>query len=110
MSTEKQTFGSFLSEARKKLNMSQKDLATRILREDGEPISPQYLNDIEKDRRNPSSDHMIQQFAAALNLDKDYLHYLVGNLPDDIRRRNLNQEQVSQAFRAFRGGPPPKGR
>ncbi|MFZ3327760.1 MAG: hypothetical protein WA231_18585, partial [Methylocella sp.] len=28
-----------------------KDLASRVLREDAEAISPQYLNDIEHDRR-----------------------------------------------------------
>lgn len=64
---EKMTFGSYIADARKKLQMSQKELATRILREeDGESISPQYINDIERDRRNPTSDHLIQQFAKVL--------------------------------------------
>ena len=67
---EKMTFGSYIADARKKLQMSQKELATRILREeDGESISPQYINDIERDRRNPTSDHLIQQFAKVLKID-----------------------------------------
>jgi hypothetical protein len=47
-----------------------KDLASRVLREDAEAISPQYLNDIEHDRRSPSSDRMVQQFADALGIDQ----------------------------------------
>ncbi|MBS0325433.1 MAG: hypothetical protein JSS46_02670 [Proteobacteria bacterium] len=41
------TFGRYIADARKKLQMSQKELASQILREeDDEPISPQYLNDV----------------------------------------------------------------
>ena len=73
------SFGRHIAEARKKLSLSQKELAACIKREeDGEPISPQYLNDIERDRRSPSSDHLIQQFAKVLAVDADYLHYLAG--------------------------------
>jgi len=103
------TFGGYIAEARKKLKMSQKELAARIKREeDGEPISPQYLNDIERDRRNPSSDHLIQQFANALDLSADYLNYLAGKLPDDLRQKNLSEKTVEAAFAAFRR-PPKKG-
>src|SRR3569833_499161 len=45
------SFGRYLSESRKRLGISQKELAGRILKEDGEPISPQYLNDLERARR-----------------------------------------------------------
>jgi transcriptional regulator with XRE-family HTH domain len=97
------TFGSHIAEARKKLQMSQKELAASILREEDEqPISPQYLNDIERDRRNPTSEHLIQQFASVLKIDADYLHYLAGKLPDEIRRKNLPEEAVKAAFTAFR--------
>jgi len=103
------TFGSYIAEARKKLSISQKELAARILREeDQQPISPQYLNDIERDRRNPSSDHLIQQFAKVLKIDPDYLHYLAGRLPEEIRRKNLPVEAVKEAFTAFRKTPQKK--
>jgi transcriptional regulator with XRE-family HTH domain len=99
------TFGTYISEARKKKGLSQKELAAQIRREeDNKPISPQYLNDIEHDRRSPTSDHLIQQFAKVLGLEADYLHYLAGKLPDEIRKRNLSQKQVEQAFKAFRRG------
>ena len=97
------TFGRYIADARKKLQMSQKELASQILREeDDEPISPQYLNDIERDRRNPSSDHLIQQFAKVLKIDADYLSYLAGKLPEEIRRKHLSEDTVKAAFLAFR--------
>lgn len=97
------TFGRYIADARKTLQMSQKELASQILREeDDEPISPQYLNDIERDRRNPSSDHLIQQFAKVLKIDADYLSYLAGKLPEEIRRKNLSEDAVKAVFLAFR--------
>jgi transcriptional regulator with XRE-family HTH domain len=105
MKTPSTTFGAYIAETRKALKMSQKELAALIRREeDDEPISPQYLNDIEHDRRSPSSDHLIQQFATALNLKTDYLHYLVGRLPEEIRQQNLSVKDVEKAFQAFRKG------
>jgi len=97
------TFGACIAEARKALNMSQKELAEKIfLEEEDKTISPQYLNDIERDRRNPSSDHLIQQFAKVLKVDANYLHYLAGKVPDDIRRMNLSPDEVKAGFTAFR--------
>jgi len=96
------TFGRAISEARRAKGWSQKELATRVLKEDGQPITPQYLNDIERDRRNPSSEHMVQQFAAVLGQSTDYLSWLVGKLPSSIRRENVRPEQVESAFQAFR--------
>jgi transcriptional regulator with XRE-family HTH domain len=97
------TFGAYIAEARKKLRMSQKELAAQILREEDEqPISPQYLNDIERDRRSPSSDYLIKQFTKVLKIDADYLHYLAGSLPQEIRQRNLSEEAVKEAFTVFR--------
>jgi transcriptional regulator with XRE-family HTH domain len=100
---ETTTFGSYIASARKKIPLSQKQLAEQILREeDGQPISPQYLNDIERDRRSPTSDHLIQQFAKVLKIDADYLSYLAGKLPEEIRAKNLSEEAVKAAFTAFR--------
>ncbi|GLS40874.1 hypothetical protein GCM10010869_64710 [Mesorhizobium tianshanense] len=73
-----------------------------MLREDKEPISSLYLNDIEHDRRSPSSDRIVQQFADVLGIDRDWLYYLAGRFPDDVRDKNLSQKQVSEAMVAFR--------
>jgi transcriptional regulator with XRE-family HTH domain len=97
-------FGQIIAEARKKLGLSQKELATRIKKEDGEPISPQYLNDIERDRRNPPSEHLIAQFARELKLSKDYLILATGSLPQELKQRltGSDPDAVEKAFRAFR--------
>lgn len=102
------TFGRFVSDARKKMNMTQKELAAKIVREDGHPISPQYLNDIERDRRSPSSDHMVQQFARILELNADYLHYLNGRFPEQERQQQLTEDQFNKRMLAFRRGQESK--
>ena len=53
------TFGTLISEARRAKGLSQKDLAAKVKKEDGQAISAQYLNDIEHDRRNPPSELLI---------------------------------------------------
>jgi transcriptional regulator with XRE-family HTH domain len=103
MTTGEVTFGQTISKARKSKSLSQKDLAGIILKEeDGTPISPQYLNDIEHDRRSPTSDHLIRQFAKALDLEEGLLFVLAGKIPDDIRKRIKNTEHVVSAFMSFR--------
>lgn len=96
------TFGKYISDARKDSNLSQKELASLIKREDGESISPQYLNDIERDRRTPSSDHLIEEFAKALDLEADYLHYLNGKMPPDVRDAKLSEENIARVMTSFR--------
>lgn len=97
------TFGRTISQARKEKGLSLKELAGRVRRDDGEPISPQYLNDIEHDRRSPSSDRLVQQFAEALDIEADWLYFLAGRFPEDIRKRSLSAKDVTSAMRAFRG-------
>jgi transcriptional regulator with XRE-family HTH domain len=97
------TFGRAIAIARKAKGLSQKDLAARILKEDGEgPISPQYLNDIEHDRRSPTSDHLILQFAHVLDKDPGYLFVLAGKIPEDMRRTLASERDISKSFANFR--------
>jgi len=96
------TFGDTIAEARKKLELTQKDLADRVRKEDGEPITPQYLNDIEHDRRNPSSPEMIEKLAKVLKLPPEVLYFLAGTLPEDVRKPSVPQERIVEAFGAFR--------
>ena len=96
-----ETFGSYIVRRRKDLGLSQRELAALVLREEDEkPISPQYLNDIERDRRQPTSEHLIRQFATALEEDADYLFYLVGTIPSELR--SLSKAQATEVFKAFR--------
>jgi transcriptional regulator with XRE-family HTH domain len=98
------TFGQIITEARRKLGISQKELADRIKKENGESISPQYLNDIERDRRNPPAEHLINQLSKELKLSKDYLLLAAGTLPKEIKEKlsDTDPDAVDQAFRAFR--------
>ena len=96
------TFGQALAQARRRAGLSQREVAARIRKEDGEPISPQYLNDLERDRRNPPAKHLLAQFAELLDLPPDYLDFLAGQLPQDLRDQNYAPDEVQAAFHAFR--------
>src|ERR1700740_83896 len=98
------SFGQIIADARKKLGISQKTLAVRIKKEDHESISPQYLNDIERDRRNPPSEYLIAQFAKELGLSKDFLLLASGAVPKDLAARltDSDPETIERAFQAFR--------
>jgi transcriptional regulator with XRE-family HTH domain len=97
------TFGQAISKARKDLGLSQKELAARVVKEEGGgSISPQYLNDIEHDRRSPSSGHLIRQFSGILNIPEDYLFALAGRLPDDLRTDAADPDKIVRAFANFR--------
>ena len=108
MAEESQTFGKYVSQTRKQRGLSQKQLAERIEREEGGPISAQYLNDIEHDRRSPSSDHMIQEFARVLRVSPHYLYYLAGRMPAALRQANVPPQQVDEWVAAFRRTSQPK--
>ena len=73
-----------------------------IVKEDGEPISPQYLNDLERDRRNPPAGPLLEQFAQQLELSPDYLYFTAGEIPQDLREEGANQADIDRAFALFR--------
>lgn len=98
---ELRTFGGVVSQARKTKSMTQKQLTELIKRENGESISPQYMNDIEHDRRLPSSD-VIVQIAKALDLNADSLHFLAGKWPGDLSPQNVSSKKVEELMIAFR--------
>jgi transcriptional regulator with XRE-family HTH domain len=98
-------FGQIISDARKKAKLSLRELAAKIKKEDGTTISPQYLNDLEHDRRNPPSDYLLQQFAQALDIPIDDLYYYADKFPPELRRMQLDHEQITEGFKAFRRNP-----
>jgi transcriptional regulator with XRE-family HTH domain len=96
------TFGQAISDARKAKQLSQKQLASMILKEDGSPISPQYLNDIERDRRNPPGEPLLGQFAEILAIPEEYLYFLAHEIPPKYREiPPSSPRQVQKAFEAF---------
>jgi len=97
------TFGTVVGEARRAIGMSQKELASKVRKEDGQAISPQYLNDVERDRRNPPGEYLIAQIAVALKVDKDVLCLAAGTIPEDVRKFAASHPvQAGEAFKAFR--------
>lgn len=102
MDLDTSSFGYAIASARKKLGMSQKDLAAKIRKEDGAAITPQYLNDIERDRRSPSSDHLVTQFAKVLGISPNILYWLAGRVPSDLTGVKVTPKQIDNAFLAFR--------
>ena len=97
------SFGSVITAARRRRALSQKELASRLKKEDGDAISPQYLNDLERDRRNPPNEHLLAQLAEQLELEREYLFYVAGTYPDDLKPAGTESpEKVAAAFRAFR--------
>lgn len=98
------SFGRAIISARRQLGWSQKDLAAKIRKEDGQPITPQYLNDIEHDRRSPSSDHMVQQLATIFEINADILYWLARRVPDNVTQpgASVTPKQIENAFVAFR--------
>jgi transcriptional regulator with XRE-family HTH domain len=98
------SFGNAIGSARKKRGWSQKELAAKIIKEDGEAITPQYLNDIEHDRRTPTSDHIVGEFARVLKIPSAGLFAVLGMLPIAERRqvKQSTPQQIDEAFVAFR--------
>jgi transcriptional regulator with XRE-family HTH domain len=102
------TIGEFIAARRKGRGLTQKELAQLIRKQEGGPISPQYLNDIELGRRNPASDRLLEQFADQLAGDDsrsevlDELYFLAGQLPADVRDGGYSPRAGAAAFKAFR--------
>ena len=100
------TFGQVIRKKREG-RWTLKELAAQIIKEDGTPISVAYLNDIEHDRRQPSSDRLIEQFAAALELPVEFLYFYARKLPTDVygtqnEMDSSHIKNVVEAFNAFR--------
>jgi transcriptional regulator with XRE-family HTH domain len=95
------SMGSEIAKARKRAELSQKQLAESTLKEDGTPISPQFLNDIERDRRRPGS-YILNALAKKLNLDPDRLHWLAGQVPPDVVQGRADAKRLDEAVKSFR--------
>lgn len=97
------SFGDRLSNARAKAGLTQKQLAMRV------GVSPQYLNDIEHDRRNPPSERVMDEISWALNIDTDILCLWAGVIPPDIHGnieccQQVMVDAIKQARKQFAAG------
>lgn len=94
------TFGEALFKARKKGKLSLQAVASQVRKRDGDPITHQYLSDLENDKCNPPSDEMIRQLADALKVSPGYLFYCAGRIPPDFIFE-VEEGKVDAAFRAM---------
>lgn len=77
------TLGQVIAERRSTLGLSLKDLGRMVHKEDGHGVSSQYIHDIEKNRRAPSS-HVLHELSRALGVDEFYLAAVAGQCPTEI--------------------------
>jgi transcriptional regulator with XRE-family HTH domain len=96
------SFGELIARRRKELGLTQTDLAGRIKGRSGEPVSQQRITDIEHDRFGVPRRPILEQLAHALKLDIDVLYLWGRVIPSDIRAEGLSEENIKEAWRAFR--------
>ena len=95
------SFGATVRAARKQRTLSQRQVAEKVRKDDGTTITQQYLNDIELDRRVPSS-FVIKELARVLQLDPDLLDAMAGQLPRDVNLARYEPAKIVKAIKAFR--------
>jgi transcriptional regulator with XRE-family HTH domain len=94
--------GDSIHQARQARKLTLRQLADQVTKDDGTPISPQYLNDIELHHRVPTP-HVLREFARVLELDADTLLATAG-AADVVVREYLasHPEQAEAVIRLFR--------
>jgi transcriptional regulator with XRE-family HTH domain len=95
-----------IKHARQARRLTLRRLADQASTEDGRPISPQYLFDIEIHHRVPSP-HVLQELARLLELDYDTLLILAG-AADVVVREYLaaHPEHTEAVIRLVRAALP----
>ncbi|MDU4847531.1 helix-turn-helix transcriptional regulator [Clostridium sp.] len=98
-----QSFGEFIASKREEKKITLREMA-RLLK-----ITPPYLSDIEKDRRNPPDKEKLDEISAILSLSEDecsYMYDLAGkkrnaispDLPEYIMERNYVRVALRKAI------------
>lgn len=82
MTNTPKKFGEEIKQLRMDKNFGVREFAKMIKKEDGTPISPSYIIDIEKNNRVPSAD-IIERMAEVLDCDADKLFSLAQKIPPE---------------------------
>ncbi len=88
--------GKLIAQKRQEEGKTLKALASEL------NMSPQYLLDIERGNRKPNRDYLLEMIACVLHMSQDYVYYLAGKLPPDIREANASPDEVMTMFKSFR--------
>ena len=89
---------------RKELGLTQIEVAARIHVEEGRSINQAYLADIERGQHPNPRPHLIEEFARALELDRDVLYLAARQVPPEVadELRRLTPEERAAAWRVFK--------
>jgi len=93
------SFGEEIAHLRKKKEWTIREFAKKVMKEDGEPMSPSYLCDIEQGRRKPPALVVIQRMAKLLDGDFDKLMELAHRTPPDIKEIVQGNKEVRRMLR-----------
>jgi transcriptional regulator with XRE-family HTH domain len=91
-------FGKEIARLRRKKQYTIREFAKKVLKEDGEPMSPSYLCDIEQGRRKPASE-VIKRMAALLDANFDDLMALAQRTPPDIKEMVRENKMLRRVLR-----------
>ena len=89
---------------RKELALTQGQVAGRIQTEEGRAIGQTYLAEIERGHHPNPRPHLIEQFARALEIDRDVLYLAARQVPPEVAEelRRLTPEQRARAWQIFK--------
>ena len=103
MARKYRNFGEFITKKREDKNITLRDMAKRL------DITPPYLSDVEKDRRNPFDLEKLNQLAQILGLSEEDKVLMLdlagkkrGEVPPDLPSYIMERDYVSVALRAAR--------
>lgn len=103
MSTVYNTFGDFLTKKREEKDFTLRELGSII------GLSAAYLNDVEKDRRNPFDFEHLEKLASVFELDADEKALMLNlagkgrnTVAPDLPEYIMGREYVSAALRTAR--------
>lgn len=91
-------FGDIIKKKRLEKNMSLRQLADKIFKEDGKTISRPYLYDIENNVRIPSP-HIIVQLAKELGYNQEDLLSLANRMAPDTEKYVIDNPVIGRLLR-----------
>ena len=96
-------FGEFITQKRKEKEITLREMAKKL------DITPPYLSDVEKDRRNPFNMEKLELLAKLLNLSEDDKVKMLdlagkkrGEVAPDLPNYIMERDYVSAALRTAR--------
>jgi HTH-type transcriptional regulator, competence development regulator len=93
-----ETFGKYIKELRKKVGLSQRDLADKA------GIDFTYLSKIENDKMAPPSEDTIKKIAEALDENADKLIIMADKIPSDYKPVLQSSPEVPMLLRTISSG------